>query len=215
MVLSCTDHEIVGNLPESACKAVDGTDRLYPCEFVIEKITFLAEDGADLATVTGSMQSASLSRFEAKINSYGGNVAGQSGAATYEVRMTLKRVANPSFAVNEGYLIGQTHNSSGKMILHTPGFPGDTYGERTKIGAPLMLDMAIGESRDIVFEMTFPYSMVNAGMTVIPEAFFSSTSFFVDNDVTTLNFDRTTSPYRFVGSVVEAFYEKLIIKITN
>jgi hypothetical protein len=216
LALSCTDHEIEGNLPESQCKATDGSDRLYPCEFVIEKITFLAKDGTDLGSVTGSSQTTSLSRFQAKTNSYAGNVVGQTGSAVFDVKMTLKRIASPSFPVRDGYLIGLTHNTAGKQVLHTPSFAGDTYGERSKIGAPIALDMAIGESRDVVFETSVPYSIVDAGSAgIVPNALFTSTSFFVDNDVTTLMFNRDVDPYRYVGSVVEAYYEKLRVNITN
>lgn len=213
---SCTDHDIPVNLPESSCTATDGSPRLYPCEFIIESITFLAKDGTDLGVVTGSMQNISLSRFQAKANTNTGYVTGTSGGATFDVRMRIKRVASPSFPVATGYLLGYTNNASGKLILHTPSGPGDTYGERSRIGPALTLDMAIGESRDVMFEKTIPYQLVNAGPGGIrPEAFFGSTSFFLDNDVTTLQFNRTVDPYRYVGSVVEAYYEKLGIQISN
>ncbi|CAG5067335.1 hypothetical protein DYBT9623_00055 [Dyadobacter sp. CECT 9623] len=217
MALSCTDHEVpVENLPESKCKATDGSDRLYPCEFVIEKITLLGAGGTELGSVTGSMQSAVVSRFAAKANSNNGYVVGSPGYATFDFRITLKRVATPSFPVNAGYLIGFTHNSAGKAILHTPAFAGDTYGERTKLGAPVALDMAVGETRDVIVELGIPYTLVNAGPSgVVPEMLFSYTSFFVDNDVTTLKFNRLTIPYFYVGSVTEAFYEKLQIRVTN
>nr|WP_295922700.1 hypothetical protein [uncultured Dyadobacter sp.] len=216
MVLSCTDHEVPGNLPQSECTAVDGSPRLYPCEFVIESITFLAKDGSDLGAVTGSMQNVTLSRFQAKLNTNAGSVAGTSGAATFDLRMRIKRVANPSFPVATGYLLGYTHNSAGKMILHTPAVAGDTYGERTKIGSPLTLDMAIGESREVTFEKIFRYDLNDTGPGgVKPFAVFTATSFFLDNDVTTLQFNRTVPPYFYVGSVVEAFYEKLSVRISD
>ena len=217
LVLSCADHEIQDNLPESECTAVDGSPRQYPCEFIIEKITFLAKDGSDLGIFTGSEQTRTLSRFQAKSNSYAGNVVGQMGVATFDIRVTLKRVASPSFPVNQGYLLGFTHNSSGKNILHTPKFPGDTYGERNLVGSPVTtLDMPIGESRDLIFDMIFPYQITDFGGGVIePFSFFSSTSIFIDNDVTTLKFDRTVYPYTRVGSVVEAYFEKLVIRLSN
>ncbi|GGM95331.1 hypothetical protein GCM10010967_30940 [Dyadobacter beijingensis] len=216
LALSCTDHDVPANLPESACTAIDGSPRLYPCEFLIESITFLAKDGTDLATVTGSMQMASLSRFQAKVNTNTGNVVGSMGAATYDVRIRVKRIASPSFPVNVGYLVGYTHNGAGKAILHTPSFPGDTYGERTKFGPPVTLDMAIGETRDIFVEKVFPYSIADFGSGIIkPSALFAVLSIFIDNDVTTLNFNRTIPPYSYVGSVVEAYYEKLNVQISN
>jgi hypothetical protein len=215
LALSCTDHEVpTGNLPESKCKTVDGTDRMYPCEFSIEKITFLGVGGTVVGTVTGSEQVLLLPRSMAKGDSYSGNVAGQMGIATFGVRMTLKRIASPSFPVDEGYLIGLTHNTSGKRILHT-SVGGGTYGERDQIGSPVALNMAISESMDVDFEMVFPYQLTDSGSGIVPITVFSSTSFFVDNDVTTLKFPRTTVPYNYVGSVTEAFYEKLVITMKN
>ncbi|KAA0992846.1 hypothetical protein [Dyadobacter aurulentus] len=214
--LSCTDHVVPENLPESRCKATDGSDRLYPCEFIIEKISILGAGGAELGVVTGSMQSLSVSRFLAKANTNTGNVVGSSGSATFDFRFTLKRVAAPSFPVSAGYLIGYTNNASGKRILHTPSFAGDTYGERSKLGMPVAIDMPIGESRDVTVTMSVPYTIVDAGSFGIrPSAMFGSTSFFIDNDVTTLQFNRTALPYFYVGSVVEAYYEKLQIGISN
>jgi len=216
VVLSCTDHEIPetpDNLPESKCKAVDGSDRLYPCEFIIEKITFLSKANVDLASVTADAQTISVSRFLAKSNTY--DTPTQSGVATFDIRLTIKRVASPSFPVNAGYLIGYTHNTSGKRILHTPSFAGDTYGERTKFGDPVALDMPIGERRDVVVQMVFPYRMENLGGTIKPVTIIPSTSFFVDNDVTTLKFNRTMTPYNQVGSVVEAYIEKIFVGITD
>lgn len=216
LALSCTDHELPetpDNLPESKCKAVDGSDRLYPCEFIIEKITFLSKAGIDLASITADAQSISVSRFLAKTNTY--DAANQKGIATFDIRLTIKRVATPSFPVNAGYLIGSTHNTSGKRILHTPSFPGDTYGERTKFGDPVALDMPIGESRDVVVQLSFPYNMENVGGVIKPATVIPSTSFFVDNDVTTLKFNRTMTPYNQVGSVVEAYIERLLIAITD
>jgi hypothetical protein len=216
LAFSCTDHDVPVNLPESECTAVDGSPRLYPCEFVIESITFLGKDGVDLGMVTGSSQNVALSRFLAKSNTNTGSVVGTNGAAKFDLRMRIKRVASPSFPVAVGYLIGYTHNTAGKMILHTPSSPGDTYGERTKIGSPVTLDMPIGDSREVTFEQTFAYELVNTGPGgVKPIAFFSSTSYFLDNDVTTLQFNRLVPPYFYVGSVVEDYYEKLGIRITD
>ncbi len=212
VALSCTDHIIDNNLPESNCKVSDGSERLYPCEFIIEKIAILDKDGGEISAVTGSTQALLLSRFRAKTNSNSGSVAGETGFAVFDIKMTLKRVATPSFPVREGYLIGYTNNSSGGRILHTPSFPGDTYGERTKIGMPITtLDMNIGETREITFERTFPYRLESVGGSVRPISIHNLISFFVDNDVTTLRFDRTTGPYRFVSGVTETYFEKLTI----
>jgi hypothetical protein len=215
LAVSCSDHDVpASNLPESKCKNVDGSDRMYPCEFSIEKITFLGAGGAEAGTVTGSNQALALPRSLAKTDTYMGNEQGKIGVATFGVKITLKRIASPSFPVNEGYLIGFTHNTSGAKILHT-SIDGGTYGERDKFGPPVALNMAIGENMDVEYEMVFPYRLENAGSAVVPVTVFSSTSFFVDNDVTTLKLPRTTVPYNYVGSVTEAFYERLMVTLKN
>ncbi|MCF0049025.1 hypothetical protein MUK70_04105 [Dyadobacter chenwenxiniae] len=215
IAVSCSDHEVpVGNLPESKCKNVDGSDRMYPCEFSIEKITFQGEGGAVAGTVTGSNQVLALPRSLAKTDSYTGSEEGKIGIAKFGVKITLKRIASPSFPVNEGYLIGFTHNTSGAKILHT-STGGGTYGEREKMGPPVALNMAIGENMDVEYEMTFPYRLEKSGSEVVPITQFSSTSFFVDNDVTTLKLPRATVPYNYVGSVTEAYYERLMVTLKN
>ncbi|MCF2488049.1 hypothetical protein [Dyadobacter sp. CY347] len=215
LAISCTDHDVpVSNLPQSKCKNVDGSDRMYPCEFSIEKITFLGAGGAVVGTVTGSNQTLALPRSLAKTDNYTGNEEGKIGTATFGVRITLKRIASPSFPVNEGYLIGITHNTSGARILHT-SIDGGTYGERDKMGPPVALNMAIDETMDVEYEMGFPYRLGMAGSEIVPNVQFPSTSFFIDNDVTTLKFPRTTSPYNSVGSVTEAFYERSVLTLKN
>lgn len=88
MALSCTDHEVPSeNLPESKCKTVDGTDRMYPCEFSIAEITFLGSGGTPVGTVNGSKQVLLLPRSMAKEDSYPGNAAGQKGIATFGDRV--------------------------------------------------------------------------------------------------------------------------------
>ncbi|MCF2518293.1 hypothetical protein [Dyadobacter sp. CY351] len=215
LAVSCTDHDVpASNLPESKCKDVNGGDRMYPCEFSIEKITFLGAGGAVAGTVTGSNQVLALPRSLAKTNTYTGDEEGKIGVATFDVQITLKRIASPSFPVNEGYLIGLTHNTSGARILHT-SIDGGTYGEREKMGPPVALNMIIGEYMDLEYEMVFPYRLEKSGSAIVPVTVFSSTSFFIDNDVTTLKLPRTTVPYNYVGSVTEAFYERLMVTLKN
>ena len=200
--LSCTDHQIETNLPESKCKTVDGQDRTYPCEFIIEKITFLDKQGGDLASFTGSGETKFFSTAKAKSNV---NVSANNYVVTFQARMTLKRVATPSFPVNKGYIFSYTHNASGKRIIHSPG-------ERSNIGDPISLDMPVGESRDLFFDAAVAYELENG--QPIPKLGTSLFSFFIDNDVTTNKFDKT-GQYGAVGSVVEAYYEKLMVALTN
>lgn len=197
LFFSCEDHRLPVDLPESACVTVDGGPRTYPCEFVIDRLTFLAADGSTVAEVTPTSPAAVLSRARA-----GSEVPpGPSGvgALTYDVRATFRRVANPSFPTTAGYLLSATTNGSRERILHTPG-------ERYFIGSPIPLDMPIGSTRDITFNLTYLFRLNTIGGVTRPALDGPATNiFFVENDNTTFRFDRTRDPYRYVGSVVEAY----------
>lgn len=199
--LSCVDHDMPpADLPESACLTTSGTPRTYPCEFIIEKLSFLSKDGSVLAEVTQGSPNAVLSRSGAKSDSNPGAVAiGSTGSMVFDVRATVKRVARPSFPTTVGYLLSATTNSARERILHTPG-------ERYSIGAPVALDMPVGDSRNLTFELMYLYQLANVGGVVRPTPFGPSTNMvFIENDNTTLQFNRSMPPYTFVGSVVEDF----------
>ncbi len=197
LFFSCEDHRIPVDLPESACLATDGSPRTYPCEFVIDRLTFLAADGTTVAEVTPTSPVAILSRARA-VSEIPPNSLGI-GAVNYDVRATFRRVANPSFPVTAGYLLSATTNGSRELILHTPG-------ERYFIGSPIPLDMPIGSTRDVMFTQQYRFRLTTVGGVVRPVLDGAATNiFFLENDNTTLRFDRTRSPYRFVGSVVEAY----------
>ncbi|WP_020605442.1 hypothetical protein [Spirosoma spitsbergense] len=196
-VFSCEDHRLPVDLPESACLAVDGSPRTYPCEFVIDKLTFLAKDGTTVAEVTPTSPVAILSREKAKSEILPGSSG--VGAVTYDVRATIRRVANPSFPVTAGYLLSATTNTARERILHTPG-------ERYFIGSPIRLDMLIGNTSDVTFELQYLYRLTTVGGVLRPVLDGPATNiFFVENDNTTFQFNRTINPYRFVGSVVESY----------
>ena len=199
--LSCVDHDITPvNLPESACLATDGSPRTYPCEFVIEKLTFLGKAGTVVGEATKADIGVVLSRTNAKSDSNpGASMVGDAGAAKYDVKMRLKRVASPSFPVTLGYLVSASSNPARQNILHTPG-------ERFNIGSPVALDVPIGETRDVMFEVNVIYTFQNVGGVVRPVDTGSNIKvFFIENDNTTLKFNRSVDPYRFVGSVVEDY----------
>ena len=197
LVFSCNDHRIPVDLPESACLDVEGSPRIYPCEFIIDKLTFLARDGTTVAEVTPTSPGAALSRAKAK-SEIPPNSSGV-GAVTYDVRATIRRVANPSFPVTAGYLLSATTNGSRERIIHTPG-------ERYFIGSPVRLDMSIGNTSDVTFQLQYLFRVSTIGGVSRPVLESPSTNiFFVENDNTTLRFDRTRGAYRYVGSVVEAY----------
>lgn len=200
--LSCIkDHDLPpANLPESACTTTNGTPRLYPCEFMIEKMIFLGKDGVVVAEATKASTGVSLSRANAKFDSKSGiNTDGTIGYITYDAKMVLKRIARPSFPVTAGYVISATTNSSKQNIIHTPG-------ERDNIGSPIALDMVVGETREVNFEIAVKYKLSDMTGTVIPiDPGFNFKAFFIENDNTTLQFNRNVDPYRYVGSVVEDY----------
>lgn len=200
--LSCIkDHDLPPpNLPESACRATDGSARLYPCEFVIEKMIFLGKSGTVVAEATKASIGVGLSRANAKSDSNpGASTVGAAGTITYDVKMVLKRVASPSFPVTDGYVVSATSNSARQAILHTPG-------ERFNIGSPVAIDMPVGETQNVTFGINVIYTLANVGGVIRPtDPGPNIKIFFIENDNTTLQFNRSVDPYRFVGSVVEDY----------
>lgn len=199
--LSCTDHDIpqIPDEPASACLTTAGTPRTYPCEFKIEKLTFYAKDMTVLGEVVTGTPAIALKRSKAKRDSNpSGTTAGSTGAVTYDVKATVRRIANPSFPVSAGYLLSSTTISAGISILHTPG-------ERTFIGSPIALDMPVGSTAEIPFELIYIYGLSDGGGSVNPFLLLGPNTFFLENDVTTFQFNRTIPPYNLVGNVVEAY----------
>lgn len=113
IVLSCTDHlnPNPGN-PSEACTRVDGSPRLYPCEFEIVQIDFMRQSSNDVsfATLTPSNHAVVLPKSLAF--SYQ-PFSGGSAEVLFKIRLHIKRIAPPAFPTPEGYWISDSRPLGG------------------------------------------------------------------------------------------------------
>ncbi|MCF0074102.1 hypothetical protein LZD49_26705 [Dyadobacter sp. CY261] len=198
VALSCTDHEVPGipNDPESACLKINGSPRLYPCEFKIEKLTFYAKDNSVLGEVTPGSPAIALSRSKAKMDSNpGASTAGQIGSLIFDVKATVKRLASPSFPVSAGYLLVYSSHVSGPLALTTPG-------ESAVTGSPVAISIPVGATTEITFELPSRYELYNTMSGVKPKAFLGLTAFLIYNDATSAALDEHPS---LIGDVAESY----------
>lgn len=168
VVVACADHT-EPQPPVVNCKLNNGMDRPYPCEFTIEKLIFLGNDGSTLDEVTPTSANVTLSIAKAKTNV--GNSSG--GNATYDVKAIVRRQNAPSFAVSSGYVLSYAfvdfplQSDSRPVITSTQPFP-----------------MAVGSTQEVTFQLSFIYFISGGvvGTFAVPR------SFFIENDVTTTKF---------------------------
>jgi hypothetical protein len=205
IVLSCTDHEVpqIPNDPESECMQLNGTTpRAHPCEFKIEKLTFYDKDGNVIGEVTPTSSEITLTRSDAKTDSNpSASAVDDVGSLTYDVKATIKRIANPSFPVIAGYQLRYSNHPSGLFALTTPG-------ESFQIGSSVMLPMAIGASTEMSFELSYLYQIANTMAGLKPVTFRGLTAFLIYNDATAEELDMHPS---LIGNVAEA-YVKIVTK---
>ena len=201
IALSCTDH-VIPNDPKSACmKLFGGGPREYPCEFEIVKLTFYAKDHSVLGEVTPDSPNILLSRSKAKTDSKEGvNTLPLVGNLTYDVKATIRRIASPSFPVVTGYQLRSTIHVSGPAALTTPG-------ESSQVGDPVMLNMPIGGTEEVSFELSCLYELYDSGSGIMPRVFRGLTAFLIYNDVTSVELDNNPSA---IGNVAETY-----VRITN
>lgn len=167
VAVACVDH--TDPPPVVSCKLNNGMDRPYPCEFTIEKLVFLANDGATLGEVMSGSPNVTLSLAKAKTNV----VSGGGGSATYDVKAVVRRQNAPSFPVVSGYILSYAfvdfplQSDSRPVISSTQAFP-----------------MAVGSTQEVTFSLSFIYTLSGG----IPSTFAVPRSFFIENDVTTTKF---------------------------
>lgn len=143
IALSCTDH--TNPDPDPTCTRVDGSPRLYPCEFEIVQIDFMRQSSNDasFATLTPSNHDITLPRSLAF--SYQ-PFSGGSAELTYKIRLHIKRVANPSFPTPQGYWISDSRPMGGTADDESLLAPNLYYP------APA-LNMAIGQTIQVFTRM--------------------------------------------------------------
>ncbi|GAB4028920.1 hypothetical protein [Spirosoma koreense] len=171
LIIACTDHTPPTDPqpPVVTCQLANGTIRPYPCEFSIEKLIFLGNDGSTLGEVTPAMANITLSIAKAKTNVLSGSV----GSVTYAVKAVVRRQNAPSFSVNTGYILSYAFVN--KALQSDP---------RPIITATQQFPIAIGEQQEALFDLRFNYS--KSGSLVTFEN--GPLSFFIENDVTTTKF---------------------------
>lgn len=169
VIVACTDHITPPDPQPVGCKLRNGMDRPYPCEFTIEKLIFLGNDGSTLGEVTSTSANVSLPVAKARKNS--SNSMG--GLATFDVKAVVRRLNAPSFPVSTGYILSYAFvtfplQSDSRPVLTTmQPFP-----------------MAVGATQEATFELGFVYSLSGG----IPGFEYGPRTFFIENDVTTTKF---------------------------
>jgi hypothetical protein len=102
IVFSCTDHTEPD--PQTGCKLVNGTARLYPCEFEILKVEFCNKlNITDIfGTVTPENPNITLPLSFAWSNFHPspGYIN-----ATFKVKIHIKRISNPAFSTSYQYIM--------------------------------------------------------------------------------------------------------------
>lgn len=169
IIIACSDH--VDPQPSVVnCQLSNGMNRPYPCEFTIEKLIFLGNDGSTLGEITPAMSTVNLSVAKAKINS----ISGSNGRATYDVKGIIRRQNAPSFTVSSGYILSYA-------FVDLTALQSDP---RPVITSTQLFPMSIGSTQEISVELSFNYSTSGSSVNteVVPR------SFFIENDVTTTKF---------------------------
>lgn len=139
MAISCTDH--TGPDPQTRCKLLDGTARLYPCEFEILRVEFCNQ--LNLSDIFGAV-TPSNPDITLPIR-YAWNSFHPSPGfidATFKVKIYIRRVSNPSFNVSYQYVMP-------KIIRQLPvgpnGFDISSFPPVFP-PQPVRLDMAVGDT---------------------------------------------------------------------
>lgn len=119
--LACTDHVIPD--PESNCTLLNGSARLYSCEFEITKAEFckgLAINDV-FGTVTPEHPEITLPFENAWFNF---SAVPNAKNVTYKVKLHIKRIANPSVNASEGYIVDKPKGTPANILNSTAGeFP--------------------------------------------------------------------------------------------
>jgi hypothetical protein len=170
-LITCTDHPPITTPETVSCKLHNGTDRPYPCEFRIEKLIFLGNDGSTLGEATPTTPNVALNVSKAKTI---GPIVSGNAFVTFDVKAVVRRLNAPSFPVSKGYILSYTFVES--PLQSDP---------RTVVTATQPFDMAVGATQEATFELGFLYSGIGGG---IPTFQSGPRMFFIENDVTTTKF---------------------------
>jgi hypothetical protein len=188
LALSCTDH----SNPDPGgpnCSRVDGTPRLYPCEFEIVKIDFMQQSSNDatFATITPANHNVALKA--ALAFSYVKNST-LTATVVFKIRLHIKRIASPAFPTPGGYWISES--VAGGEVDDPSVLRPNTYYPAPALG------MAVGETIQVFSRLTFYTSdnVIDQGPTMIS----------IQNPVTYANLAAAPNNYALVRDLSEAHY---------
>jgi hypothetical protein len=189
VALSCTDHVGPVDPGQSNCLRVNGSPRLYPCEFEIVQIDVMSgSSNTDVyATLTPGNHNVHLLTTEA----FSYNRTGTTTATLeYKIRLHVKRIASPAFPTPTGYWISESVPGG------EPDDPSVLWPNRY-YAAP-QLNMAIGETSLVFTRLT--YQTLDGLLTLQP----SMVS--VQNPVTYQTLADPPNNYALVRDRSEAYY---------
>lgn len=189
VALSCTDHVNPEEPGQSNCSRVDGSPRLYPCEFEIVQIDVMrGSSNTDVyATLTPGNHNVHL------LNTLAFSYV-KTGTTTatleYKIRLHVKRIANPAFPTPTGYWISES------VLGGEPDDPSLLRPNRYYAAPPL--NMAIGETSLVFSRLT--YGTGDGLLDIQP------TMVSIQNPVTYQKLADPPNNYALVRDRSEAFY---------
>jgi hypothetical protein len=148
IAVSCTDHTEPD--PLTGCKLVDGTPRLYPCEFEILKVEFCNK--LNVSDIFGTVMpghpdiSLPVSRAWSSFHPSPGFID-----ATFKVKIHVKRISNPAFDVSYQYVMPKiirvlpVGSDAFDISSFPPVFP----------PLPVRLDMAVGDTSVVIADASY------------------------------------------------------------
>ncbi|WP_342084773.1 hypothetical protein [Dyadobacter sp. OTU695] len=189
IALSCTDH----TNPDpggQTCTRVNGSPRLYPCEFEIVQIDFMRQSSNDasFATLAPSNHDVVLPRSLAF--SYQ-PMSGQSAEILYKIRLHIKRVANPAFPAPQGYWISDSRPLGGTADDESLLAPNIYYPAPT-------LNMAVGQTIQVFSRM-----WISIGPSLPTRASLMTS---IQNPATFAALKAAPNNYTLVRDLSEAYY---------
>jgi hypothetical protein len=188
LALSCTDH-IDPNPGQQNCLRVDGTPRLYPCEFEIVQIDVMrGSSNTDVyATLTPGNHNVHLLTTTAFSYVRNGTTT---ATLVYKLRLHVKRIAPPSFPAPQGYWISE---SVAGGEVDDPG----QLSPNAYYPAPL-LNMAVGQTELVFGRVTYYTSdgLLGIGPTMLS----------IQNPATYNNLAQAPNNYALVRDRSEAYY---------
>ncbi|MGG7666699.1 hypothetical protein [Dyadobacter sp. BHUBP1] len=146
VALSCTDHSNPGGPEQPDCLRINGTPRLYPCEFEIVQIDVMR--GSSNTDVYAALTPGNHNVHLLTTTAFSYDRTGTTTATlVYKIRLHVKRIARPAFATPAGYWISES------VAGGEPDDPSVLWPNRY-YPAP-QLNMAIGETSLVFSRLTY------------------------------------------------------------